>query len=257
MAMNKDNDIANNTLGTLSRRSFGKGLLIAGVAALSATLPTLAFASVKTDKPLKIGIVGAGKIGGSVGVLWAKAGHEVFFSSRNPEQLGDLVSQAGATARVGTPAEAAAFGEVVFVAVPYHAMPKVGAQLSPLMQGKVVIDCGNPYPIRDGDMANDALARGTGVTSAEFFPGVRLIRAYNSISHKSILTQAHREGELFAISMAGDDAEAVATASKLILESGFDPVLVGPLTSAKRFDNRSTMYGFKGTAKEMREGFGL
>jgi len=255
--MNKDKTLTRNTLDSLSRRTFGKGLLLAGAAALTSTLPTIAFASVKTDKPLKIGIVGAGKIGGSVGVLWAKAGHEVFFSSRNPEQLGDLVKQAGAKAKVGTPAEAAAFGEVVFVAVPYHAMPKVGEQLSPLMQGKVVIDCGNPYPRRDGDMAKDALERGTGVTSAEFFPGVRLIRAYNSISHKSILTQAHREGDLFAISMAGDDAEAIATATKLILESGFDPVLVGPLSSAKRFDNRSSMYGFRGTAKEMREGFGL
>jgi len=255
--MNKNNDLSSNTQGFLSRRTFGKGLLIAGAAALSSTLPTLAFAGVKTDKPLKIGIVGAGLIGGSVGVLWAQAGHEVFFSSRHPEQLGDLVKQAGATAKVGTPAEAAAFGEVVFVAVPYHAMPEVGAQLSPLMQGKVVIDCGNPYPRRDGDMAKVALEKGTGITSAEFFPGVRLIRAYNSISHKSILTQAHREGELFAISIAGDDVEAIATAKKLILESGFDPVLVGPLTSAKRFDNRSSMYGFKGTAKEMRKGFGL
>jgi predicted dinucleotide-binding enzyme len=106
-------------------------------------------------------------------------------------------------------------------------------------------------------MAKLALEKGTGIASAEFFPGVRLIRAYNSISHQSILTQAHRAGDLFAIPMAGDDAQAIATAKKLILESGFDPVLVGPLSSAKLFDNRSAMYGAQGNAAELRKGFGL
>lgn len=239
-----------------SRRQFTSAMMVSTAAA--ALFPSLSMAAmVKTDKPLKIGIVGAGLIGGSVGVLWAKAGHEVFFSSRHPEELGDLVKQAGPKAQVGTPAEAARFGEVVFVAVPYHAMPQVGKDLSPLMQGKIVIDCGNPYPSRDGDMAHDALKRGTGVTSPEFFPGVRLVRAYNSISYKSITTQAHREGDLMAIPMAGDDQEAVQVTMKLIKESGFDPVLVGPLSSAKRFDNRSSMYGAQGTAEELKKGFGL
>ncbi len=241
----------------LSRRELGKRIFTStAFAAIISIVPGLSFAE-KTDKPLKIGIVGAGSIGGSVGVLWAKAGYEVFFSSRHPEELVDMVKEAGPLAKLGTPMEAAKFGEVVFVAVPYHAMPQVGIDLSPLLQGKVVIDCGNPYPSRDGDMAKVALKKGTGVASAEFFPGVRLIRAYNSISHKSILTQAHRDGPLFAIPMAGDDNEAISVVKKLILESGFDPVLVGPLSTAKKFDNRSSMYGFRGNAEEMRKGFGI
>jgi predicted dinucleotide-binding enzyme len=247
----------NNRNKGISRRRFNKGALISiAGSALASIFAGTALAS-ETVKPLKIGIVGAGKIGGSVGVLWAKAGHEILFSSRHPENLGELVEQAGPTAKAGYPKDAAEFGDVVFIAVPYHAMPRVGKDLSPLLQGKVVIDCGNPYPSRDGDMAVEALEKGTGVASAEFFPGVRLIRAYNSISHESITTQAHREGALMAIPLAGNDDEAVKVASRLIRESGFDPVFVGPLSRAREFDNRSSMYGKKGTAQELREGFGL
>ena len=241
----------------VSRRHFTKRAFI--TAAVVATAPLFSNLTVAktTDKPLKIGIIGSGKIGGSVGVLWAQAGHQVFFSSRHPEKLGELASKAGPTAQVGYPKEAAKFGDVIFMAVPYHAMPKVGEELSPLIQGKVVIDCSNPYPSRDGDMAVAALKKGTGIASAEFLPGVRLVRAYNSISHQSILTQAHREGELMAIPLAADDDDALEIASKLIRESGFDPVYVGPLTKARDFDNRSALYGKKGTASELREAFGL
>ena len=118
----------------LTRRELGKRTIISvAVAAIATILPSFSFAG-KTDKPLKIGIVGAGKIGGSVGVLWAKAGHEVFFSSRHPEELVEMVKEAGPMAKLGTPMEAATFGEVVFIAVPYHAMPKVGMDLSPVLQ---------------------------------------------------------------------------------------------------------------------------
>ena len=241
----------------VSRRYFAKGAFI--TAAVVATAPLFSNLTIAktTDKPLKIGIIGSGNIGGSVGVLWAQAGHQVFFSSRHPEKLGELARKAGPTAKVGYPKEAAKFGDVIFMAVPYHAMPKVGKDLSSLIQGKVVIDCGNPYPSRDGDMAVAALKKGTGIASAEFFPGVRLVRAYNSISHQSIITQAHRKGELMAIPVAADDDDALNIASKLIEDSGFDPVFVGPLSKAREFDNRSALYGYKGTARELREAFGL
>jgi predicted dinucleotide-binding enzyme len=241
----------------VSRRYFAKRVII--TAAVVATAPLFSNLTIAktTDKPLRIGIIGSGNIGGSVGVLWAQAGHQVFFSSRHPEKLGELSRKAGPAAKVGLPKEAAKFGDVIFMAVPYHAMPKVGKELSSLIQGKVVIDCGNPYPSRDGDMAVAALKKGTGIASAEFFPGVRLVRAYNSISHQSIITQAHRKGERMAIPVAADDDDALKIASKLIEESGFDPVFVGPLSRAREFDNGSALYGKKGTARELREAFGL
>src|SRR5690242_14116551 len=96
--------------------------------------------------PLKIGIIGSGKQGGTLGKLWAKAGHQVFFSSRHPEDLKALVAEAGPNARAGLPQEAAAFGDIVFIAVPYAALPQVGKDYAAQLKGKIVIDCSNPYP---------------------------------------------------------------------------------------------------------------
>src|SRR5438445_8332032 len=85
--------------------------------------------------PLKIGIIGAGKIGGSLATLWAKAGHEVLLSSRHPDELKDLAKSLGPKARVGTPKEAAQFGEVVLISVPYGALPQVGRDLASELKG--------------------------------------------------------------------------------------------------------------------------
>src|SRR5690606_37231259 len=116
----------------------------------------------QTDDPLRIGFIGSGRMGGAVGLRLAEAGHEVFFSSRNPDELSDLVEQAGGNAQAGSPEEAAEFGEVVIIAVPYGALPQVAEDYGRLMQGKVVIDMGNPREDRDGPMARDALSKGTG-----------------------------------------------------------------------------------------------
>jgi predicted dinucleotide-binding enzyme len=78
------------------------------------------------DEPLKIGIIGTGRIGGALARHWVGAGHEVFMSSRHPEELQDLAEELGPRARAGTPREAAAFGEVVLVSVPYAAIPQIG-----------------------------------------------------------------------------------------------------------------------------------
>src|SRR5262249_17207715 len=76
--------------------------------------------------PLKIGIIGAGRIGGTLAMLWAKAGHEALVLSRHPDQLKDLVRSLGPKARAGTPREAAVFGDVVLISVPYGALPQIG-----------------------------------------------------------------------------------------------------------------------------------
>ena len=206
---------------------------------------------------MRIGIIGSGNIGGAVGLQWADAGHEILFSSRHPEELTDLVERGGPKTRAGLPAEAAEFGEVVMIAVPYAALPQVGSDYGPLMQGKVVIDCGNPYVQRDGAMAAEALAKGTGVASAEFLPGVRLVRAFNAIGYRSVNSEAHREGEKVGIPIAGDDADAVRIVAGLVTDAGFDPVFVGPLARARAFDQGSPVYVTDMTAAQLREALGL
>jgi 8-hydroxy-5-deazaflavin:NADPH oxidoreductase len=213
-------------------------------------------AATAEDKPLRIGVVGAGKIGGALATHWIKAGHEVLLSSRHPEELKGLAERLGPRARVGTPKEAAEFGEVVLVSVPYHAMPQIGRDLASVWKGKIVLDTGNPYPSRDGKMAEDARARGTGVTSPEYLPGVRLVRAFNAINHRDLVNEAHRAGDKVAIPLAGDDAEALAVAQRLVRDAGFDPVVVGPLSQAKAFDVGSKVYTELLTAAQLREALG-
>jgi len=223
--------------------------IIAGIAPLPARAAGAA--------PAKIGIIGAGKIGGTLAELWVKAGHEVLISSRHPDELQGLAKSLGPKARVGTPKEAATFGEVVLVSVPYAALPQIGKDLRNELKGKVVIDTGNPYPERDGEMAVEARRKGTGVASAEFLPGVRLARAFNAISYRNLRSEAHRAGEPIAIPIAADDEQALAVASQLVKDAGFEPVVVGPLSKARSFDVGSPVYVQLLTARELKARLGL
>jgi predicted dinucleotide-binding enzyme len=223
-------------------------LLVAGLAARDAAADA---------RPLKIGIVGAGHIGGTLARLWVQAGHEVLLSSRHPAELQPLAQALGPKARVGTPAEAARFGEVVLVSVPYGALPQVGHDLAADWKGKIVLDTCNPYPSRDGDMANGARKKGTGVASPEYLPGVRLVRAFNAIGWGDLASQAHRPAPRVAIPLAGDDAAALALAERLVRDAGFDPVVVGGLARARDFDVGTEVYTKLLTAAELRKALGL
>jgi predicted dinucleotide-binding enzyme len=183
---------------------------------------------------MKIGVVGSGRLGGTVGGLWVKAGHQVLFSSRHPEELKDLVGGLGASARAGTVAEAVAFGDAVLVAVPYAALPEVGRDNAAALKGKVVLDACNPIAARDGDIVNEAIANGVGETSAKYLPGTRLVRAFNSFGAASFASEAHRAGEPIGVPIASDDPDAIKVASKLVRDAGFEPVAV-PLARAKEF----------------------
>ena len=207
--------------------------------------------------PLKIGIIGAGHIGGTLASLWVKAGHEVLVSSRHPEQLKGLASSLGTRARAGTPREAALFGDVVLISVPYAALPQIGRDLRTELSGKIVLETGNPYPQRDGDMAVEARRKGTGVSSPEFLPGVRLVRAFNAINSGDLASEAHRNGERIAIPLAGDDSQALEMAQRLVRDAGFEPVLVGPLARAREFDVGTAVYTRLMTAAQLRQALGL
>jgi predicted dinucleotide-binding enzyme len=224
---------------THSRRTFLATAFILP-AAVRATLD--AQQTAKPAPAMRIGIIGSGRQGGALGLQWAKAGHEVLFSSRNPGNLKDLVAKAGPKARAGTPAEAAKFGDVILIAVPYGELPNVGRDNAALMKGKIVIDVGNPRVDRDGPMAAEALKKGTGVASAEYLPGVRLVRALNALSFVQVEREAHRAGEKLGIPVAGDDKQAVDTVVRLVVDAGFDPVVVGGLARAREFDAGTPVY---------------
>ena len=246
-------------VGTIneSRRTFFKTAATALAFLPFAHLPWPAAAEAAGQTPMKIGVIGSGRIGGTLGSLWVKAGHHVLFSSRHPEELKDLAERLGPGARAGMPREAAVFGEVILVSVPYHAVPQVGRDFANELAGKVVLETGNPYPSRDGEMAVKARVRGTAISSAEFLPGVRLVRAFNTIPHDDLRKEAHRSGDRVAIPLAGDDPEALEVASQLVEDAGFDPVVVGPLSRAKDFDFGTPVYAKALTARELRKQLGI
>ena len=239
-----------------SRRTFLRSAAAAVTTLILTGSPRAIFAAGKS-KPLKIGIIGAGRIGGTLGELWVKAGHEVLLSSRHPERLKGLAKRLGPRARAGTPRQAAAFGDVVLVSVPYHATPQIGRDFAAELAGKIVLDTGNPFPGRDGEMALAARAKGAGLASAEFLPGVRLVRAFNSVGHYALRSGAHRAGERIAIPLAGDDKEALVMAARLVRDAGFEPVVVGALSRAKIFDAGTSVFGQALTARELRRRLGI
>jgi hypothetical protein len=221
----------------------------------AAAATSLAFALPARAAPMKIGIIGSGRVGGTIGELWVKAGHEVVFSAKAIEEVRSLLEhlKLGPRARAGTPKEAAAFGEAVLVSVPYAALPGIGRDNAAELKGKVVLDTSNPIPRRDGDMAKPYLEKGAGLSSQELLPGTRLARAFNCVGWNSMRSEAHRSGDKLAIPIAADDPAALKVATGLVRDAGFEPVVVGGLARAREFDYGTPIFGKAVTAKELRE----
>jgi predicted dinucleotide-binding enzyme len=228
------------------------GLILQGV--LPATSATGQTAS---GPKMKIGVIGAGHIGGTIGGLWAKAGHPVFFSSRHPEELKDLAARLGSLAQAGAVDQAIAFGDVVFIAVPYGALPQIGKDYGKSLAGKVVLDANNAVSSRDGTIADEVERDGIGVTSQKYLPGARLVRAFNTLSYTIFEHEANRAAPRLAVPIAGDDQEAVQVAAALVRDAGFDPVEVGKLADARRFQRGAPGYGQNVSAAELRQKLSL
>ncbi len=206
----------------------------------------------REGRALRIGIIGSGTMGGAIGLLWAEAGHQILFSSRNPDQLMDLVQSAAPRASAGYPDAAAFFGDVILLAVPPGVIPQIGEDFGHLMQGKVVIDLSNPRADRDGPLTDEWLEMGTGLAMAQYLPGVRLVKAFNSLGAR-MLANPMRDGARIAVPIAGDDYEARNIVADLVRDVGMDPVIVGPLARAREFDRGSPIWVTGASAQEIRE----
>jgi predicted dinucleotide-binding enzyme len=236
------------TMVRLSRRSL---LSVAALAVCGAVIFD-AVAPAQAQEPLKIGIIGTGRIGGALARHWVNAGHEVLMSSRHPEELEPLARELGPRAKVGTPREAAAFGSVVLVSVPYAAMPQLGADLRSELAGKVIIDTSNPVERRDGEQALEWQRKGAGVSTAELLANDRVVRAFNCIPAASLANEANRQPARLAIPIGGDDRAAIAIAERLIRDAGFDSVVVGSLAETRRFDLGQPLAAGNLSAAELR-----
>lgn len=214
----------------LGRRDLLKA---AGVAAALGVVPLTAGLAMAADsRKMKIGIIGSGRVGSALGGVWAKAGNEVMFSSRHLENDSRLAAEVGGNARAGTPQEAAAFGQVLLFAVPYSAFPELIRSLGNSIKGKVVINASNPFPQRDGEIANEARAKGAGLFDAQMLSGAYVVRAFNAVG-AARMGSAHEDPGKIGMPIAGDDKKAIEVAAQLVREAGFEPVVVGGLDMGK------------------------
>ena len=231
-------------------------------AAWAADIPSKPFAAFpiphaipKTAQPMKIGVIGSGNVGGTLGEIWLKAGHQVMFSGRTAASVKAQTDRLPGS-RGGTPLEAIAFADVVLVAVPFGAWPDVARDYGPALRGKIVFETTNPTAPRDGALAATALAKGSGVAVGEFLPGAKIVRGFNAFGAVSMASEAHRPGARVGIPLAANDPAAMAAGVRLVRDAGFEPIEVGDLASASRFELRSPAAGVK-TAAELRSILGV
>ena len=203
---------------------------------------------------MKIGILGAGNIGATAARLLVAAGHDVAVSnSRGPETLRDLVVELGPQASAMTVREAARFGDVVLLAVPWRspdALPE-----PELLRGKIVIDAMNPY--RPDGGFYDLNGSTSSEVVLERIPGSRLVKAFNTIYYVHLAQRGRKDlplEERHTIYLAGDDAEAKKVVARLIEEIGFAPLDTGSLREGGRLQEPdSPIYDKTYNAREARQ----
>ena len=190
------------------------------------------------------GFIGSGNIGRTVARLAVDAGHDVVMSnSRGPSTLAGLIAELGPNARAATAEDAAAGVDVVVVTIPLKNYRDVPAEA---LRGKVVIDTMNYYPDRDGRVAE---LEDESTTTSELLQrhlgNSRIVKAFNNInfSHLAALARPTGAGDRSALAIAGNDADAKATVTRLLDEIGFDTVDLGPLAEGWRTQRDTAAYG--------------
>lgn len=204
---------------------------------------------------VNIGIVGAGKIGGTMARLLVKAGHRVVLSNRRGgEGLDELLSELGSQASAAaTTDDVAAQGDLVLLAVPFRnpeALPSPDK-----VKGKIVIDAMNPF-VSPGGAAMDLGTSSSSEETQKRLPGARVVKAFNTVWFKDLAEQGNTtlpEDQRRAIFVASDDAEARETVAGLVRELGYAPVDLGPLREGIRAQPGTPVYNKKLTPAEARQ----
>ncbi|GAA3401456.1 NADPH-dependent F420 reductase [Paenibacillus hodogayensis] len=165
---------------------------------------------------MKIACIGSGNMGGTLGRRWALQGHQVMFGSRDPhsDNMRALLHAAGANAQAGTVSEAAAFGDVILIAVLPDVVERVLDEAGDL-NGKIVINCTNRYDGKSADLEVLHLAK-----------HARVVRAFQTLPWEALANPQYGQVNVSAF-LSGDDAEAKAVVARLSADIGLDPIDVG------------------------------
>lgn len=183
---------------------------------------------------MRIGMLGSGLMGGKLGTLFARAGHEVVFSySRSNEKLEQLARNAGRSARAGTPAEAARGADALLLAVHWSRADDVLRQAGDL-SGKVIVTCSLPMNADDTELVVAHTSSGA-EELAKKVPAARVVSAFGTVPSEVLFAVYETRGDATRPSLVycGDDDDARETAAGLIRDVGFEPVDLGPLRMAR------------------------
>jgi 8-hydroxy-5-deazaflavin:NADPH oxidoreductase len=194
---------------------------------------------------MKIGIIGSGNIGSTTARLFVDAGHEVAIAnSRGPQTMAELVDSLGERARAATPMQAAAFGEVVVVAIPFGRYRDLPADE---LEGKIVADATNYYPARDGHIpALDADQMASSQLLASRLDGASVVKVFNTMVSSTLASAGRPDAPMdqrLAVYVAADDENAKRVVSDLVDQMGFAPVDAGSLADSRREQPGGPVYG--------------
>jgi 8-hydroxy-5-deazaflavin:NADPH oxidoreductase len=183
---------------------------------------------------MRVGILGSGLMGGKLGTIFARAGHDVTFSyARSGEKLEQLARDARGNARAGTPAEAARESDVLLLAVHWSRFADVLKQAGDL-SGQIIVTCSLPMNANDTGLVVGLTSSGA-EELVRMVPGARVVSAFNTVPSEVLfgVYQARRKARRPGLVYCGDDESAKETAAGLIRDAGFDPVDAGPLRIAR------------------------
>lgn len=193
---------------------------------------------------MRIGILGSGLMGGKLGTIFARAGHDVVFSySRSEQKLKMLAREAGGKTSFGTPREAAENADAVLLAVHWSRIDDVLSQAGDL-SGKVVITCSLPMNDKDTELVVAHTSSGA-EELAKKVPEARVVLAFNTLPSEVLFIVYESKGKANPPSLVycGDDRSAKELAAVLISDVGFDPVDAGPLKIARYMESFALLVG--------------
>ena len=200
---------------------------------------------------MKIGIIGAGSIAQTYGKLWLAAGHEVMLSSRTKDTRDAVALDTGATA--GPPEEAAAFGDVVLLAVNYPTVEQAVGAIAPHVDGKLVIDATNPLRYAEGGGTERVIGDSdiAGLIMADLLPRARIARAFTTLWTGHVEKRADPDDPKTAMTLAADDPADRKIVAELIRDAGLVPVDLGTLAQSRPLDPPSPIWNIVLTEEEL------
>jgi NADPH-dependent F420 reductase len=205
---------------------------------------------------MKIAIIGAGNVGGNLGVRLSKSGFDVRFGLKDDKDAAALLARAGKGASTGTVEDAAKYGDVVFLALPGNVVVDVVKSVASQLEGKIVVDCNNPVTWKDGPVWAPPAEGSLAQAIAKVAPGAKVLKAFNQFGAEHH-GDPNLTGAPATVFIAGDDAAAKKALSEIATKAGFLPVDSGPLRNAGVLENVAILWIHLATVGGRGRGFAI